>query len=140
MAAAPNRLTARYLDVNTLFQLDVNPEIVQDLAAIHNSLFNLLNCPIGARFWQPEYGCSLWSYLQEPCDAETVFDCEISLLQSIMRWEPRITLDRSQTFVRERVEGDGLSIQITGTDAITGTRFASQFQALRSGQTSDITY
>lgn len=131
---------ARYIDINTRFQIDGRPELVQDLEAIYNSLFNLLNCPIGSRFWNPDYGCSLWSYLQEPLVLGRVIELQEALVLQIQRWEPRILLDYANTWVAARPQMDGVNINIEGTDRITGQTFAAMYTALRSsGMESDIT-
>src|ERR1700751_6163492 len=91
---------APYIDANTLVGENNLPDLVPDVLAINNSLYNLLSCPLGSRLFQPEYGSRLWQLLFEPVDAQTATEIRSSFIQSIERWEPRIILDRGRTAVQ----------------------------------------
>lgn len=91
-----------WIDVNTLLSINNLPDRLGDVQCItHGSLVNLLNCPIGgrSRTFQPRYGTILYHILQEPLDEESARALQIGLIQAIARWEPRIKLDFSQTYV-----------------------------------------
>jgi phage baseplate assembly protein W len=120
-----------YVDVNSQLGQNVKSDLLPDLDAINNSLYNLLMCPIGSRPWQPYYGSRLWEFIHEPCDDVTAFQIEISLIQSIERWETRILLDRIQTFVQPLTRGDGYAVQIVYSVKVSGLRGSLSLNATR---------
>lgn len=101
---------ALFLDVNTLVNENALPELVPDILAINNSIYNILSTPIGSRTFQPEYGSRLEEFIHEPIDGITAFEIGISLIQSIQRWEPRITIDRQRTNVEPTSYGFNVTI------------------------------
>jgi phage baseplate assembly protein W len=120
-----------WIDVNSNFGEDADAEVVIDVAAINNSLFNVLSCEIGSRPFLRDYGCQLLSALFEPVDGETQNFIDILIFQAISRWEPRIKLDRQKSVVAKRADGTGFDIslsyviirtQLTGTYAFNARR------------------
>jgi phage baseplate assembly protein W len=103
MATLPQIQTANvvWLDVNTRAGVNGRPDLLPNVYAINNSLFNLFRCPIGARgpIGQPEYGTGLMYILHEPLDYLTSNKIKIVLIQAIQRWEPRIEVDLLRTTV-----------------------------------------
>lgn len=86
---------ALWIDVNTRVGLDSLPDRITDATAVwHSSLYNLLNCEPGerARIFQPEYGSTYRRFLQEPISEVTAAKMQIFMLESIRRWEPRVTV------------------------------------------------
>lgn len=104
-----------WVDVNSNFGEDVDPELVIDVAAINNSLFNLFSCPIGSRPFERSYGSNLLNMLFDPTDWVSIDGIEANLFQSIRTWEPRIVLDRSRSSVAESKDGAGFDITIAYT-------------------------
>jgi phage baseplate assembly protein W len=90
-----------WLDVNTRAGENGKPDLVANLQAVNNSLYNLFRCNIGARgpIFQPEYGTGLMYLLEEPLDYITANKIRIVLIQAIQRWEPRVELDMNRTRV-----------------------------------------
>ncbi|EMI5828520.1 TPA: GPW/gp25 family protein [Escherichia coli] len=105
---------AVWVDASSKFTLDTNPDLLPDVLAINNSLYNLFSCQIGARarIFQPEYGASLLTYLQEPIDQNTADKIQVGFIQAIARWEPRIQLDMSNTWVKPDMSLPGYQIRI----------------------------
>lgn len=122
---------ARFSDINSQALINGGPDVVYDSLAIKNDIYNLLNCPVGSRLYEPEYGCALWSFLWEPCDMETAAQLEVSLLQSFQRWCERISIDRSKFWVRPTDTEDGYLINVAGIDIDTGTSFLYQVRTTR---------
>lgn len=91
-----------WLDVNTLIGVSPLPDLVPDVQAINNSLYNLFRCPVGARgpIFQPEYGSGLMQLLHEPLDYITANKIKMYLFQAIQRWEPRVNIDMGNSFVK----------------------------------------
>jgi len=107
--------TASYVDINSLYGINSTPELGVESAAIANSLYNLLNCPRGSRFFLPEYGTDIFRYLHEPCDAATAKNILLDFIYSINSWEPRITLDLSNCSVVPMPTNDGFIVTIPYT-------------------------
>jgi phage baseplate assembly protein W len=99
--AAPQLRTigVSWLDVNTLIGENGKPDLLPEVYAINNSLYNLFRCHIGGRgpIFQPEYGTGLMYLIHEPLDNITANKLRIVLIQAIQRWEQRITLDMTRT-------------------------------------------
>ena len=100
------------LDVNSLVSINSKGDLISDVDAINNSLYNLLNCPIGTRLMRPDYGTRLSQLIYEPCDAQTAQTIEMSILQSIEQWEPRIQINPRSSRVTTLPGGNGFKIVI----------------------------
>ena len=110
-------MRATWIDVNTNVTRNTLPDRVPDAIAIMDcSLYNLLNCHVGgrARTFEPLYGSYLYHFLQEVLSETTALSIRMSLLASIARWEPRIELDHSNTWVRPNYDLPGYVLRITG--------------------------
>ncbi|QBQ74644.1 baseplate assembly protein [Burkholderia phage BcepSauron] len=105
---------AVWVDASSKFTMDGNPDLLPDVLAVNNSLYNLFSCQIGARarIFQPEYGAALLTFLQEPLDQGTADKIQVAFIQAIARWEPRIKLDFSNTWVRPDYTLPGYQIRI----------------------------
>lgn len=105
---------AIWLDVNTLISVSPLPDLVPDVQAINNSIYNLFRCPIGARgpIFQPEYGSGLMALLHEPLDTITANKIKMFLFQAIQRWEPRINLDMTNSYVQANPNANSFIAQI----------------------------
>lgn len=118
-------------DVSSKFTQDAYPDMLPDDLAIQNSLYNLFNCPIGARgrIFEPEYGSLWYQYLNEPIDIMTANSMWVSMIQAISRWEPRITLDNSGTSIVPDLTIPGYVVTIKGTDPISSQSISISFTA-----------
>lgn len=102
-----------YLDINTLVGVTSAQELVADVLAINNSLYNLLSTPIGSRIFQPLYGCSLLELVHEPVDDLTAWRIRNELIDAIYKWEKRIRLIVKATKIEVRPENDpGYNVQL----------------------------
>lgn len=121
---------ATWIDVNTQFTVNHLPDRLPDeLSITLSSLWNLFNCPIGARgkIFQPEYGSEWYQFLQEPIDGVTAAHMKIAMIQAIARWEPRIQLDYSKTSITADTNIPGYWVKIVGIDTITKAPITVQF-------------
>lgn len=108
---------ATWIDVNTLVSQDNLPDLLPDeLSITHSSLRNLFTTRIGERgkLFQPEYGSEWLTYLQEPLDETTAAKMQITMLQAIARWEPRIVVDFATSFIRPDYNLPGYQVRISG--------------------------
>lgn len=136
--ASPNALTpyqlstnnAIWIDANTLLGLNGLPDRLPDETSItYSSLFNLLNCPPGARSrtFNPTYGSVLYQILQEPIDQTTTALVQLGFIQAIEKWEPRIQIDYANTTVDVDYQIPGYKVQLAYTIALTQQRSVQNF-------------
>lgn len=121
---------ATWIDVNPQFTVNGLPDRLPDAQAIQLcSLFCLFNCPIGARsrIFQPEYGSMWYQFLQEPLDQTTANKMQIAMIQAIARWEPRINLDVSNSYIRPDVSLPGYVVRLAFSVGLTSARQAINF-------------
>lgn len=123
-----------WLDVNSNLGLDNQPDLLPNESAINNSLFNLFNCPVGARgpIFQPEYGTILNRLVHEPLDYYTANKIRVYVLQAVQRWEPRITLDMANSSITPDITIPGYVITLYYTITVTTQQGSGTFQ-LTSG-------
>jgi|SRR6185503_2714803 len=121
---------AVWIDANSQFTVNNLPDRIPDGLAISNSLYNILNCAIGARgrIFQPEYGSLWYQFLQEPVDQITANKMNISTIQALQRWEPRITVDNSNSFVRANYSLPGYDVRIAFWVNLTSKKAQVNFQ------------
>ena len=63
-----------------------------DIDAIQNGIGNLFMFARGERIILPEFGFNLYKYLYEPINDFTARNLGMELVQTLNRWEPRITV------------------------------------------------
>lgn len=106
---------ATWVDVNPRWgQNNLAERLPDESAVVICSLYNLFNCPIGSRgrTFQPEYGSSLYPFLQEPIDNLTSQKMQIALVQAVDRWEnTRIRIDLGNTFIQPVLTLPGYRVQ-----------------------------
>ena len=126
---------AYWIDVNTLVSLNAMPDRLPDEQGItYSSLFNLFNCHIGGRgrIFEPTYGSILYQILQEPVDELSTQTIQIGLIQAIGRWEPRIVLDYSNTYVLADYKLPGYRVRISYTFNLSKQRITQDFNLYSS--------
>jgi len=108
---------ATWIDVNSQFTVNAMPDRLPNVLAVSNSIYNLLNSPLGSRsrIFQPEYGASLYQFIQEPLDQSTANKIRVGFIQALARWEPRITLDMSNCYVNANYTTIGYDVGIAYT-------------------------
>jgi phage baseplate assembly protein W len=108
---------ATWIDVNSLFSLNAAPDRVPNVLAVQNSIYNICNCAIGARsrIFQPLYGSLWYQFLQEPIDQATANKMHVAMIQALQRWEPRITLDNSNSYISPDMTLPGYQVRIAFT-------------------------
>lgn len=112
-----------WLDINTRLGEGFNQDLLPNVLAINNSIYNLFRCPIGARgpIFQPEYGTSLIRLLHEPLDYITAHKIRMVSIQAIQRWEPRVDVDVARSTVQPDFNLPGFNVSIVYTIVASGT-------------------
>lgn len=124
---------ASWIDVNPNFTKNANPDRLPDAQAILQcSLYNLFSCPIGARgrIFQPEYGSSLINFIQEPISDVVASQIQIALIHAIQRWEPRVVIDYSNSFVKPDYNLPGYRVRLTAAITATGAIESTEFSIM----------
>lgn len=121
---------AVWLDVNSNLGIDGKPDLLPNVEAINNSLYNLFNCPVGARgpLFQPEFGTILHRMLHEPLDYSTANKIRVYLYQAIQRWEPRITLDMATSSIVPDFTLPGYKLTLYYSISSTSDKGSGTFQ------------
>lgn len=118
-----------WLDVNTNMGMSAKADLLPNVRALVNSLYNLFQCPVGARgpIFEPEYGSFLFHMLQEPLDMISSRKIQIALLQAVQRWESRIEVDMNRTQVTPNYTRNAFQVllvfKILATQEIAQERF-----------------
>jgi phage baseplate assembly protein W len=122
--------SATWIDVNSQFTLNSMPDLLPDALAVQNSLYNILNCPIGARgrIFQPTYGSLWYQFLQEPIDQTTANKMHMSTIQAIQTWEPRITVDIANSYINPDYTLPGYDVRIAFSLNLTSQKQNISFQ------------
>lgn len=120
---------AKIIDVNPNFGIDNLPDRIPDNLAVTNSMLqNLLSCSPGerARIFSPDFG-SLWRhFIQEPISDLTAKKMEIYMIQSLARWIPQISLDRTNTYISVAPDLPGYYVSLSFTTPYSvGTALAT---------------
>ncbi len=120
---------ATWVDVNSNFTLDGNPDLLPDVPAIGNSLYNLFQCPIGSRgrIFQPTYGSLWWQFIHEPLDPITATKMQMASIGAIQSWEPRIQINVSDTYINPNYTLPGYDVRISYTLTLNGQQYAVSF-------------
>lgn len=115
LAPAATQITnVVWLDVNSRLAQNGRPDLLPNVRALVNSLFNLFQCPIGARgpIFEPEYGSILYNMLQEPLDLISANKIKAGVIQAIQRWEPRIEVDMMNSWVRPDYTNNAFRVRL----------------------------
>lgn len=116
----PDVTNAKYIDINTNVGLTIKPDLLTELAAVKNSIFNILMTPLGTRYRLPEFGSALLWIIGEPKDLTTENQIRNAVVRAIQRWETRVTVDINSVQIKSiGVTGYGIEIpfMLNGTNA-----------------------
>ena len=93
--------TLSFKDININFKKHpVTGDLVvsKDASAIKQAIVNLLLTNKGERPFKPDYGSDIRSYLFEPLDYGTAAQIDLSIKNTIAKFEPRIRVIDMQTY------------------------------------------
>lgn len=72
--------------------------ICEDVVAVYQAIYTLLNTKLGSRIFRPEYGSRISNYLFEPCDEITARKIRYEVQQTLKQ-EPRIYYNIAESTV-----------------------------------------
>lgn len=75
------------------------------LAHLAQSIADILSTPIGSRLQRREYGSRLPDLIDAPANAATRVQLFAATATALMRWEPRISLQRVQLNATDAANG-----------------------------------
>lgn len=119
---------AIFTDINPLYGVDNLPMLLADEVSVQKcSLFALLNCPWGDRggLFEPTYGTGLPWFLQEPIDDITATKIEMSLSNTLSKWEPRIEVQSVQ--VEPKYTLPGYQVTVTAMYKVTKQQLVQSY-------------
>lgn len=106
-------LTYVWRDVNFLYGMDTDPELVTDITAINKAMYFMLRTIVGTEPMRRNFGSYLSYYLQQPVNEEFAGEVRASLISSLERWETRVSVNHNQTSVVPSADGLGYDITIS---------------------------
>lgn len=72
----------------------VNGLSLTDLEHLQQSVADILTTPIGSRLMRRDYGCDLFSLIDQPLNGALALRAKAVIVIALLRWEPRINLTR----------------------------------------------
>ena len=93
--------TLSFKDININFKKHpVTGDLVvsKDASAIKQAIVNLLLTNKGERPFNPDYGSDIRSYLFEPLDYGTAAQIDLSIKNTVAKFEPRISILRQHVY------------------------------------------
>lgn len=88
-----------YTDVNYAKITPGTPPLITNKDAVFFSLYNLLTTVVGERMNEVTYGVNLPNYLFEQIDDKTTYELRFGIINAVMKWEPRVTVNLSKTVI-----------------------------------------
>lgn len=122
MAIKTSNITFTISDVYSDFdgslprQSDGDIKRITDYDSVKASIRNILQTSKGSRRMMPDFGASLERYLFEPIDDNTSQRIGSCILEELLFWEPRITVEN----VNIEADYDNLQYTITLSFTIEG--------------------
>ena len=86
---------------------------LEPLAHLRQSIGDILSTPIGSRVMRREYGSLLPELVDHPFNDATRLRVYAATVMALMRWEPRISLNRVQ-FLGANLQGQSV-LDLDGT-------------------------
>lgn len=74
-------------------------DLVLDIESVYQSIGNILLTPTGIRLFNPGFGSGIEELLFEPMDELTAIKLYDTVIFSIEKWEPRVTLNYGSSTV-----------------------------------------
>jgi len=87
--------------------------LVRDLDSIYQSISNILSTRKNTRLFLPEFGSEIEDLLFEPLDELTAKAIYDAVVVAIQRWEPRVTIDYSRSYVTPDYEKYLYNVSLT---------------------------
>lgn len=101
-----------YSDYSANFDKSLNSDValLKNIAAIKESIRNIMLTPKGTDLMKPDFGSQVYSYLFEPLDNISIFTLKEIVKQDIKNFEPRVTI---LEVIIESPDTNSLSINVT---------------------------
>ena len=91
-------MTILYSDINAKYRIGTS-ELLLNIRAIENSIDSILSTNVGERFFLPMFGSNLLAHIHEPINEITADNIKDALITAIERWEPRVEVIFSRSYV-----------------------------------------
>ena len=111
---------ALFIDINPRYGQSKDGELVLDVGAINSSIENILGTDLGERLFLPDFGSRIGQLLFQPIDDITASDLRSETIRALERWEPRLRVVDSETFVEPSPDENKYVMQITYVIVSTG--------------------
>lgn len=114
------------LGAGLAFPIHVDPRGSVALARgqedVEQALHVILSTAPGERPMRPEFGCAVHDFVFDTIDAETVGKIDVAVRDALVRWEPRIDVEKID-FDLDEVASGRLQVTITYSLRATNARY-----------------
>ena len=100
---------------------DGSIEVAEYEESIRDSIWLVLSTAKGERVMRPDFGCGIHDMVYAPNNAGTRGRIEIDVREALLKWEPRIIVDKLEVSDGDR--GEVILIQIDYRVRTTNSRF-----------------
>lgn len=87
------------------------------IAHLRQSVRDILTTPLGSRVMRRDYGSRIFDLVDNPLNAQTMVELYAATAESLVRWEPRIQVQRVQA---RTIDTGSVEIDVTGIYVPTG--------------------
>ena len=107
---------------------------ISGLAHLYQSIAKILTTSIGSRLKRRPFGSEIPDLIDAPNNGETRVRLYAAIATALMRWEPRLRLNRVQLSAETTETGAGVQVvDIEGTTTDTGDVVSTRIQVGNGG-------
>ena len=92
-------------------------QAIDGLDHLKQSIEDILTTPVGSRVMRRDYGCDLFSLIDQPYSQAWVGDVTMAVSQALLRWEPRFEL---QSVAVEQIAVGQVNLDLNGIYLLNG--------------------
>lgn len=90
-----------------------NGDLLFNVDCVRSSIFTIIGTNIGERLFHPDFGSNIERLLFDPMDNITTDDLRYSIFECLIKWEPRIKLDKKQCSIVPDLENQRYFVTLT---------------------------
>lgn len=119
---------SKLIDINTLFGVTNEHDLVRDEGAIINSYVNIISISKRSRKFRPNYGSSAYSFLGQPISVGTAMQLQSAIASDLQRFQPYATVGPSDVQVTINSNYTGYDLIVSYTSRLTSVKNTINFQ------------
>lgn len=112
----------RYQDLNTYYGVLSEVDVLQDEAAIVNSILNVTMIPKRSRKWRSSFGSSTYAFLGRGVSPLVASELEAALLMDYQKWVLTAIIKASDISVVPMSNNAGYNLYVSYQSRLTGVQ------------------